>query len=334
MAATTEHGCSVSGATKSKVSAITGCQYLVIALFHTPMQPTLVLLAAGMGSRYGGLKQLDAMGPSGQTMIDYAVEDACRAGFGKVVFVIRKDFAEAFRSQVGDKHCGRIEVRYAFQDLHDLPGGHTVPEGRSKPWGTAHAVRAARASITEPFAVINADDFYGREAYAQMAAHLSTLSDNDAHAASMVGYVLKNTLSQHGTVNRGVCMLQNGELQSVEEYTCIGIDANGELHGENLAGERVTLAEDTVVSMNFWGFSPAIFEPLEARFEAFLQARGGEANSEYYLPSLVDGLIQEGAVTCPVLQTESPWFGVTYPEDKAHVVESIRKLTEAGAYGA
>jgi NDP-sugar pyrophosphorylase family protein len=285
-----------------------------------------------MGSRYGGLKQLDAMGPTGQTMVDYAVEDAIRAGFGKVVFVIRQDFEQAFRTQVGEKHTGKIDVRYAFQDLHDLPAAHTVPAGRSKPWGTAHAVRAARDCIAEPFAVINADDFYGREAYAQMAEHLRQLTDTTTLAASMVGYILSHTLSPHGTVNRGICALREGNLQSVEEYTKIGIDTDGELRGNNLTGARTALAEDAVVSMNFWGFTPAIFEPLESRFEAFLQVRGDEEQSEYYLPSLVDSLIQEDAVACPVLKTESPWFGVTYPEDKARVVESIQQLTDAGVY--
>jgi NDP-sugar pyrophosphorylase family protein len=296
------------------------------------MQPTLLLLAAGMGSRYGGLKQLDAMGPTGQTMVDYAVEDAVRAGFGKVVFVIRQDFEQAFRTQIGEKHTGKIDVRYAFQDLHDLPAAHKVPAGRSKPWGTAHAVRAARDCIAEPFAVINADDFYGREAYAQMAEHLRQLTDTTTLAASMVGYILSHTLSPHGTVNRGICALKEGNLQSVEEYTKIGIDTDGELRGNNLTGARTALAEDAVVSMNFWGFTPAIFEPLESRFEAFLQVRGDEEQSEYYLPSLVDSLIQEDAVACPVLKTESPWFGVTYPEDKARVVESIQQLTDAGVY--
>jgi NDP-sugar pyrophosphorylase family protein len=285
-----------------------------------------------MGSRYGGLKQLDAMGPSGQTMVDYAVDDAIRAGFGKVVFVIRKDFEQAFRTQVGEKYSAKIDVHYAFQDLNDLPGDHRLPTGRTKPWGTAHAVRAARENINEPFAVINADDFYGREAYAQMAAHLSELTDNAQVAANMVGYILKNTLSPNGTVNRGICALKDGMLQSVEEYTRIGIDADGELRGENLAGKRVSVSPNAVVSMNLWGFTPAIFESLEIRFEAFLQAHGQEETSEYYLPSLVDGLIQAGAVACPVIETESPWFGVTYPEDKARVVESIQKLTNAGVY--
>ena len=305
------------------------------------MQPTLLLLAAGMGSRYGGLKQLDAMGPSGETMIDYAVEDACRAGFAKVVFVIRKDFEEDFRRQIGDKHAGKIELSYAFQDLHDLPGDHTPPEGRTKPWGTAHAVRAARNSITEPFAVINADDFYGREAYAQMAEQLqaSGVHSSDPSpetgrelSACMVGYTLRNTLSPHGMVNRGICSLEGDKLQSVQEHTAIGKDADGQLSGENQMNERVPLSAEAVVSMNFWGFTPAIFEPLEAHFEAFLQARGQEPKSEYYLPSLVDSLIKAGEVECPVLQTQSPWFGVTYPEDKARVVESIQKLTDAGVY--
>jgi NDP-sugar pyrophosphorylase family protein len=295
-------------------------------------QPALLLLAAGLGSRYGGLKQLDAMGPSGQTMIDYAVFDAIRAGFGKVVFVIRKDFEAEFREKVGRRYEGQIAVEYAFQGLNDLPDGYTVPEGRSKPWGTAHAVRAAREVINEPFAVINADDFYGREAYAQMAEHLKAIENLKTLSLSMVGYVLKNTLSPHGTVNRGICRIEDGKLQSVEEYTSIGIDADGVLRGEALDGARVELQGDAIVSMNFWGFSPALFQPLEAAFEAFLAQRGKEMKSEYYLPSLVDQLIKDGRANCPALKTDSPWFGVTYTEDKSRVVESIRELTEAGIY--
>lgn len=298
------------------------------------MQPTLLLLAAGMGSRYGGLKQLDAMGPSGQTMIDYAVTDAIRGGFGKVVFVIRKDFEAAFREQVGDALAGKIEIAYAFQDLDDLPGNHKLPAGRTKPWGTAHAVRAARGCIDAPFAVINADDFYGRAAYAQMATHLRECDTSGGLSASMVGYTLGLTLSPHGTVNRGICTLRNGLLQRVEEYTVIGTDADGQLRGNNLTGERVPLDSAAMVSMNFWGFTPAIFEPLEAGFEAFLRERGTEAKSEYYLPSVVDALIHSGGLDCPVLRTESPWFGVTYPQDKARVVDSIRALTEAGDYAS
>lgn len=298
------------------------------------MQPTLLLLAAGMGSRYGGLKQLDAMGPSGQTMIDYAVLDAIRAGFGKIVFVIRKDFEEEFREKIGQGYEDKIQVEYAFQQLDDLPGAYTVPEGRTKPWGTAHAVRAARDLIAEPFAVINADDFYGREAYTQMSEHLRALPEKDALSLSMVGYVLKNTLSPHGTVNRGICQMNKSELQSVEEFTGIGIDEDGVLRGEDSQGKRSQLSGDAIVSMNFWGFSPALFTSLETGFENFLAERGGEMKSEYYLPSLVDQLIQEGRENCPVLKTDSPWFGVTYPEDKSRVVESIAKLTEAGVYEA
>ena len=298
------------------------------------MQPTLLLLAAGMGSRYGGLKQLDAMGPSGQTMIDYAVLDAIRAGFGKIVFVIRKDFEAEFREKIGQRYEDKIEVCYAFQQLDDLPGNCTVPEGRTKPWGTAHAVRAARDVIAEPFAVINADDFYGREAYQHMAEHLKALPGDAGLALSMVGYVLKNTLSPHGTVNRGICGIENGQLQGVEEFTTIGIDADEVLRGEGLDGQRIELKDDAVVSMNFWGFYPALFAPLEVSFENFLTERGSEMKSEYYLPSLVDQLIQDSRAACLVLRSDSPWFGVTYPEDKARVVDSIAKLTEAGVYSA
>lgn len=296
------------------------------------MQPTLLLLAAGMGSRYGGLKQLDAMGPAGQTMIDYAVLDAIRAGFGKIVFVIRKDFEAEFREKVGRRHEDQIEVAYAFQALDDLPSGQTIPEGRTKPWGTAHAVRAAREVVAEPFAVINADDFYGSAAYAQMAQHLATIDDSDTLALSMVGYVLKNTLSPHGTVNRGICRMKDAQLQGVEEFTEIGIDADGQLRGAGLDGRRVALEQSAIVSMNFWGFSAALFQPMEKGFEQFLAERGSELKSEYYLPSLVDQLIRDGEASCPVLETDSPWFGVTYPEDKARVVESIAHLTEAGVY--
>ena len=307
------------------------------------MQPTLLLLAAGMGSRYGGLKQLDAMGPSGETMIDYAVEDACRAGFAKVVFVIRKDFEEDFRRQIGDKHAGKIELSYAFQDLHDLPGNHTPPEGRTKPWGTAHAVRAARNNITEPFAVINADDFYGREAYAQMAEQLQASGAHSPDPSSeatvklsacMVGYTLRNTLSPHGMVNRGICELKGGKLQSVQEYTAIGKDADGQLSGENLLKERVPLCAEAVVSMNFWGFTPAIFASIEAYFKEFLETHGETPKSECYIPSLVDELIQTDQTECAVLETNGNWFGVTYPEDKPQVQDGLRKLFESGAYPA
>ncbi|MEO0510706.1 MAG: sugar phosphate nucleotidyltransferase [Verrucomicrobiota bacterium] len=296
------------------------------------MQPALLLLAAGMGSRYGGLKQLDPMGPSGQTMIDYAVLDGCRGGFGKVVFVIRKDFEREFREKVGRRYERMVDVHYAFQQIDDLPSNFAVPPGRSKPWGTAHAVRAARHVIAEPFAVINADDFYAQEAYAQMAEHLKVQSAENELCASMVGYVLKNTLSPYGTVNRGICKISDGQLKSVEEFTKIGIDEDGQLRGEGLDGERALLRRNAIVSMNFWGFSPTLFEPLEKGFEIFLAERGKDEKSEYYLPSLIDELIQIDAVKCPVLETDSRWFGVTYPEDKKSVVAGLQALTDSGVY--
>lgn len=295
---------------------------------HIPetMQPALLLLAAGMGSRYGGLKQLDPMGPNGETMIDYAIRDAQRAGFEKVVFVIRKDFEAAFREQVGNQYEASAEVHYAFQALDDLPNGHQLPKGRSKPWGTAHAVRAARGIIHEPFAVINADDFYGAAAYQQMAAHLKNLPQNDELNTSMVGYILANTLSPHGTVNRGICEIRDGLLCQVEEFTEIQSEADGVIRGTDSAGQRAELPSDSVVSMNFWGFSPNVFDPLEEGFRDFLEREGAAMKSEYYLPSLVDALIKDGRSRCPVLETESPWFGVTYPEDKERVVACLRDL--------
>jgi len=284
-----------------------------------------------MGSRYGGLKQLDPMGPSGQTMVDYAVLDAERAGFKKIVFVIRKDFESAFRQQIGREYEARIDVHYAFQEMEDLPRGYRLPAGREKPWGTAHAVRAARNRITEPFAVINADDFYGEAAYRQMAAYLRGQPSDGAVHSAMVGYVLENTLSPHGTVNRGICRIREGRLLGVEEFTEIGMDSDGRLRGNNPEGLRVELSGDSVVSMNFWGFSPNLFDPLEAGFRAFLEARGDEIKSEYYLPSLVDQLIRSGQTECPVLKTASPWFGVTYPEDKDRVIRCLRELAEGSA---
>jgi len=295
------------------------------------MDPALLLLAAGMGSRYGGLKQLDPMGPSGETMVDYAVLDAERAGFKKIVFVIRKDFEAAFRKQIGHQYEARIDVHYAFQEMEDLPRGHHLPAGREKPWGTAHAVRAARDCITEPFAVINADDFYGAAAYRQMAASLRGQPSDGAVHSAMVGYVLANTLSPHGTVNRGICRIHEGRLLGVEEFTEIGMGDDGLLRGNDPKGLRVELSDDSVVSMNFWGFSPNLFDPLEEGFRAFLQAHGKELKSEYYLPSLVDQLIRNGQTECPVLKTASPWFGVTYPEDKERVIGCLQELAENSA---
>jgi len=294
------------------------------------MQPTLLVLAAGMGSRYGGLKQMDPMGPNGETVLDYSVFDAIRAGFGKVVFIIREDFAEAFKQGIGSRFASRIEVDYAYQKLDDLPAPFTVPEGRSKPWGTAHAVRAARTLVNEPFAVINADDFYGQDSYQVAAAFLREASPG--HYA-MVGYPLENTLSDHGEVNRGICSRDGADLlTNVEEYVNISRDEDGLVRGTALDGSRKPITDGTPVSMNFWAFTPDFFSHLETHFNEFLVNQGSGGKTECYIPTVVDDLIRSGAADCRVLETSSHWFGVTYPDDKPHVVASINKLIAAGEY--
>lgn len=296
------------------------------------MQPTLLILAAGMGSRYGGLKQLDPMGPNGETVLDYSVYDAIRAGFGKVMFVIRRDFADAFKSAVGDKFADRIEVVYAFQELTDLPEGFSVPEGREKPWGTAHAVRAARNDIVTPFAVINADDFYGQDAYQQLADYFNNRNDEPELRTCMVGYRLENTLSEHGSVNRGLCITKDGSLHGVEEHSVIARGEDGVIRGSNLTDQRVNLNADDIVSMNFWGFSPALFASLEAHFIDFLKAHGQEAKSECYIPTVIDDLIKSEQTDCAVIETNGSWFGVTYPDDKPFVQDSIQALIASREY--
>ncbi len=289
-----------------------------------------------MGSRYGGLKQMDPMGPNGETVLDYSVYDAIRAGFGRVVFVIREDFAEAFKHGVGTRFADRIQVHYAFQNLADLPDKFRVPEGRVKPWGTAHAVRAARDLVKEPFAVINADDFYGRDAYERAAAFLSApRAENDKAHYAMIGYPLINTLSDHGDVNRGICSLSPDKLlTAVEEYVKIQRDADGVVRGNALDGSRKPVAEEAPVSMNFWAFTPCFFDYLEQGFTDFLTEFGHVEKSEYYIPTVVDALIRIGKADCTVIDTTSRWFGITYPDDKQHVVASIRKLIETGEYPA
>lgn len=296
--------------------------------------PTLLILAAGMGSRYGGLKQMDPMGPHGETVLDYSVYDAIRAGFQRVVFIIRRDFAEAFQSGIGARFAGKIEVDYAYQALDDLPAGFSVPEGRSKPWGTSHAIRAARDLISGPFAVINADDFYGRDSYERAARFLqSPPARNGKEHYAMVGYQLENTLSDHGDVNRGICRCDaDGYLAGVEEVVKIQRSDDARVYGNYLDGSRREVPAGSIVSMNFWAFSAAFFPQLEAHFTRFLQQHGQEEKSECYIPTVVDEVIHNGLADCAVLPTSSSWFGVTYPEDKAHVVANIRALIEAGEY--
>jgi NDP-sugar pyrophosphorylase family protein len=295
-------------------------------------QPTLLVLAAGMGSRYGGLKQLDAIGPAGETIIDYSVYDAKRAGFGKVVFVIRHDIEDVFKDKVGSRYAGEIPVAYAYQQLDALPAGFSVPEGREKPWGTGQAILVARDLINEPFAVINADDFYGAEGYTTAYKHLQQAQDAGKADYCMVGYRLGNTLSEHGSVSRGICHRDAGGcLDHVVETHNIA-RAGGGIQTDGPDGGKQGLTGDEVVSMNLWGFTPSIFDHLESQFKRFLKTRGGEMKSEFYIPSVVNELIQSGQVRAMVLSCKAKWFGVTFREDKPSVEESIRKLVEGGVY--
>ncbi len=299
------------------------------------MKPTLLVLAAGMGSRYGGLKQLDPMGPHGEVILDYSVYDAMRAGFERVVFVIRKDFEEAFKSQVGARFAGKIDVDYAFQSLEDVPEGYSVPEGRVKPWGTAHAVLAARHVVHEPFAVVNADDFYGEDAFRRAAGFLTAPVDGGPKAHyGMIGYPLKNTLSDHGDVNRGICGIREGFLDSVEEYTKIMKEEDGVCRGNNLTGQRKEVDPEELVSMNFWLFPAEFIGQVGAHFAHFMSERGSELKSECYIPTAVDELIRSGVADCRVIRTTASWLGVTYPSDKPVVVASIAKLVQQGVYPA
>ncbi len=286
-----------------------------------------------MGSRYGGLKQLDAMGPHGKVVMDYSVFDAIRAGFGKVVFVIRRDFEEQFKKQLGDKFSRHIRVEYAFQDLNDLPAGFALPEGRNKPWGTAHAMLAAAGVIHEPCLMINADDFYGRDAFRIIAEDLRTPRPEDGKAHySMAGFLLRNTLSEHGSVARGVCSRDaNGMLASLTEMTKIFKTADGAENRE-IEGAPVKLTGGEPVSMNFFGFTPDIFEHLRVAFTEFLRANIGDLKAECYVPKVVDTLIRDGKADVRVVETSGKWFGVTYPEDKIEVVNSIKALVDAGEY--
>lgn len=294
------------------------------------IKPTLMILAAGMGSRYGGLKQLDQMGPGGETIMDYSVYDARRAGFGKVVFVIRRDFEQAFKERFVDKISDYIAVDYVFQEMADLPNSHIVPEGRTKPWGTNHAVWAARNAIGEPFAVINADDFYGADAFKVMAGYLSKLDLDDVSYA-MVGYPVTNTLSEHGTVNRGVCEVdQNRYLLSVTEREGIG-RIDGKIQFE-CNGAKHSIDENVPVSMNMWGFSPKYFKQTESDFLTFLAHHGHELKSEFYIPSTVTNLIESKQASVQVLDTTARWFGVTYQEDKEQTMHRIRQMIADGEY--
>ena len=289
------------------------------------MELTLVLLAAGMGSRYGGLKQLDAFGPSGETLMDYGVYDAAQAGFTRVVFVIRKDFEDAFRAQIVPKASKLLKIEIAFQSLEDLPAGCSVPEGRTKPWGTSHALLAAEPLLTGPFCVCNADDFYGRAAARSMAVFLRTAQPGQA---ALVGYSLGATLSEHGTVSRGMCQVKDGQLITVTEQTKLRAGTSGVV--DELTGARFAL--DAPASMNYWGFLPDALPHIRAAFKDFLSNMKDPLKSEFYLPSAVERGLQEHWLKVSLLPGGERWFGVTYPEDKASVKAGLAELIQAGIY--
>lgn len=300
------------------------------------MDPTLLVLAAGMSSRYGGQsKQTDAMGPQGETLLDYSVFDARRAGFGRVVFVIRRETEAIFRERVADRLQPHLPVSLVYQDPDDLPHGFSVPAGRSKPWGTGHAVLAARETIREPFCVINADDFYGREAFELMARFLQTPAANapaPPFSLAMCGYELRRTLSEHGKVSRGLCTVSpDGLLQRVEELTHIHATPSGAENRPPDAPSRLLTGQETV-SMNMWGFPPAIFPELMDGFAEFLAGASTKPASEFYIPLAVDRLLQSGEATCRVLPTSAQWFGVTYQQDKPIVQSALREMLEKGDY--
>ncbi len=295
-------------------------------------EPVLVVLAAGIGSRFGGgVKQLAGVGPCGEIILDYSLYDAIRAGFRKVIFIIRHDIEADFKEAIGDRLEGKIEVAYAYQEGDDLPDGFTKPAERTKPWGTGHAVLACRDVIDGPFAVINADDYYGREAYEKMYDYLK--NGMAAGHCSMVGFVLKNTLSDNGTVTRGVCHVDaDGLLTGVDETKNIACGADGVVKG-SFGGEEVILDPEALVSMNLWGFDADFVGALKSGFTAFLAGlKPDDIKSEYLLPIIVDGLIKEGKLTVDVLSSRDRWFGITYKEDKEAVQAELKTLTDAGAY--
>lgn len=286
-----------------------------------------------MGSRYGGLKQLDGVGPDGETILDYSVFDAIRAGFSKVVYIIREEFAEEFRDTVGRRFAEKIEVAYVFQDVKDLPDGFSTPLDRTRPWGTAHAAWAARKELDRPFALVNADDFYGADAFRKAAEFLGQPETRDGRGHfCMVGYELEKTLSAHGSVNRGLCETSGGRLEGVEEILGISRREDGVIRGEKGSGESISLDSGALVSMNMWGFHPSFVAPLEDSLIEFLRADLTTGRAECYIPAVVDSLIRSGRAECRVLPTDGEWFGVTYPGDREAVARRIAKLTSSGAY--
>lgn len=295
-------------------------------------KPTLLVLAAGMGSRYGGLKQIDPVGPAGEIILDYSIYDAVRAGFGKIVFVIRHDIEEAFREAIGSRWEKVVDVDYVFQDLNDLPAPYKVPEGRTKPWGTGHAILSAAKAVKTPFAAINADDFYGRSAYATVAKAFENNPDPESRHF-MVGFTLRNTLSENGSVSRGICVKDACNLLTeVTERTDITALPGGKAQFKDTDGSLHPLTGDEIASMNFWGFMPSMFDHLGGLFEDFLSKRGTEMKSEFYIPFAVSELIQSKKISVEVMSSSDSWFGVTYHEDKVIVQQAIADLIANKVY--
>ena len=297
---------------------------------------TLVIMAAGIGSRFGGgVKQLTSFGPSGEIIMDYSIYDAMEAGFNKVVFVIRKSMYEDFKEIIGDRIAKQIPVAYAFQEMEDLPEGFSVPEGRQKPWGTGQAILSCKGIVKEPFAVINADDYYGKDAFCKVHDYLVNVQEgeNGKYHFCMAGFILKNTLSEHGGVTRGICRIGEGErLTEIKETKNIVKTQNGAAV-LNAEGEMSVLDPESLVSMNFWGFTPDFIEELETGFQSFLSGLGeDELTAEYLLPTIIDGLIKTDRVELSVLPSSDKWFGVTFKEDVPYVKEAFLQLVEMGVY--
>jgi dTDP-glucose pyrophosphorylase len=296
------------------------------------MSPTLLILAAGIGSRFGGLKQAEGVGPSGEAILDYSVYDAIRAGFKKVVFVIRKDIYEDMKRIFFDKWSDKIEIDYVFQELDDLPGGFLPPADRVKPWGTGHAIWVSREKVQEPFCMINADDFYGRKSYELAAGFLGNIDNLLLSRYALVGYILKNTLSENGYVSRAECETNpDGTLKSITERLKIQREGDVVLFRDDDGSSR-ELDENTAVSMNFWGFMPSLFRYLEEDMLKFLEENAGSAKAEFLLPNVIDRLIKSGEVEIPVLPTDAKWFGMTYQEDREMVMGRLAELVRAGEY--
>lgn len=299
-------------------------------------RPALVIMAAGMGSRYGGLKQLDPVDPEGHIIMDFSIYDAMQAGFEEVIFIIKRETEKEFREKIGDRIARHVKVHYVFQGISDLPEGFSAPEGRVKPWGTGHAVLSCIYQTEAPIAVINADDYYGKQAFSMIYQYLTTHQDDDGtYRYMMVGYELEKTLTENGSVSRGICSMdENGFLTGIRERTHIEKRGNGAVYLEEDGKTYTELSPETTVSMNMWGFSNSILDELQARFPVFLEKRlaSDPLKCEYFLPSVIEELLEERKATVQVCKSPDQWYGVTYREDKPVVVEAVRRMKQEGLY--